>query len=227
MFTGLIETTGSIQTITPRGGDKRFTIAVPDGFMADVAIGDSIAVSGVCLTALNLTGNSFDADVSNETLALTSLANLAIGSRVNLEKALLASSRLGGHIVSGHVDGLATLAESKPDGRSQRLRFSVPTALCKYIAQKGSITIDGISLTVNTVDDNGFSVNIVPHTAEMTTLSDIAIGQLVNIEVDLLARYLERLLTAPADDQATANLHANLDQNATMRALLSRQGYTD
>lgn len=225
MFTGLIETTGNIKGIIPQGGDKRLTISVPDGFMDDVAIGDSIAVSGVCLTALNLMPNSFDADVSNETLALTSLGNISTGSKVNLEKALLATSRLGGHIVSGHVDGLAMLSDSQSDGRSERLTFTVPKALSKYIAQKGSITIDGISLTVNTVADDNFSVNIVPHTAEKTTLSDIVIGQSVNIEVDLLARYLERLLSAP-DDDAT-NPHANLDQNATMRALLSRQGYTD
>jgi riboflavin synthase len=220
MFTGLIEVVGEIKSIKPIGGDKRLLINCPNGFLDDCKLGDSIAVSGVCLTAVSFNDNEFSADVSNETLSLTSLAQLALGSKVNLEKALLASSRLGGHIVSGHVDGLGVLDSIEEDGRSLKLSFSMPNDLAHYIAKKGSITIDGISLTVNSVENSHFSVNIVPHTADKTTLSEIKIGQKVNLEIDVIARYLERMLTKVGTEDSTANA-----KNATMLGLLEANGF--
>ena len=194
MFTGIIEATGHIHAIQPQGGDWRLGIASADMDFSDVREGDSIAVSGVCLTALDIHAGGFSADVSRETLACTTLESLRVGALVNLEKALTPQSRLGGHIVSGHVDGIAELLSRTPDGRSERLVFRLPQELARYVAHKGSICIDGVSLTVNEVQGRDFGVNIIPHTATRTTLQEYRPGRGVNIEVDVLARYLERLL---------------------------------
>jgi len=198
MFTGIIQTVGRIARIERRGGDVRLTIDTATLDMSDVALGDSIAVSGVCLTAVELGAQSFAADVSNETLSLTSFSQLAPGSRVNLEKALRLADRLGGHMVSGHVDGLGKVVSVTSDGRSQRWTFEVPPNLTRYIAAKGSICIDGTSLTVNEVSGNRFGVNLIPHTVEHTTFVDRKAGDAVNLEVDVVARYVERLLGAGA-----------------------------
>ncbi len=194
MFTGIITAIGSITAIELKGGDCCLTINTGKLPLSDTFLGDSIAVNGVCLTAVELGKQHFCADVSNETLARSTLKNAAVGTPVNLELALTPTTRLGGHIVSGHVDGIGELIELKPDARSWRLSFKAPDDLAKYIAEKGSITINGISLTVNTVNGALFSVNIVPHTLKETTLAGIKVGDKVNLEVDLLARYLERLL---------------------------------
>ena len=194
MFTGIIQTIGTLVSIEPQSGDVRITIDTGKLPIRDVQLGDSIAVSGVCLTAVELGPRHFSADVSNETLSRTLLGTANIGSAVNLELALTPSTRMGGHIVSGHVDGIGTMVEKKPDGRSFRFRFKAPDGLARYIAEKGSICIDGISLTVNRVQGSSFDVNIVPHTLQETTLGTAMPGTRVNLEVDLLARYLERLL---------------------------------
>ena len=194
MFTGIISAIGNITAIEPKGGDCRLTVNTGKLPLSDTQLGDSIAVNGVCLTAVELGKQHFCADVSNETLSRSTLKNAVVGTPVNLELALTPTTRMGGHIVSGHVDGIGELVELKPDARSWRLMFKVPDELAKYIAEKGSITINGISLTVNTVNGALFSVNIVPHTLKETTLADIKVGDKVNLEVDLLARYLERLL---------------------------------
>jgi riboflavin synthase len=196
LFTGIIATTGSVTSIRASGGDWRLTISSPALDFSDVALGDSIAVSGICLTAVELLPQAFVADVSRETLACTTMGGWKEGELVNLEKALTPSSRLGGHIVSGHVDGVGELVSRRADARSERLVFSVPAALARYIAHKGSICIDGVSLTVNEVSGNEFGVNIIPHTAERTTLHLYRPGRRVNLEVDVISRYLERLLMA-------------------------------
>jgi len=193
MFTGIIEATGRIARIEPRGGDVRLVVEAASLGLDDVAIGDSISVSGVCLTAIALDGDTFAADVSNETLSVTSLGALAVGAAVNLEKAMRLSDRLGGHLVSGHVDGVGRVVSVEPDARSQRWTFELPAELARYVASKGSIAIDGVSLTVNEVDDRRFGVNLIPHTVEVTTFRDRRAGDSVNIEVDLVARYVERL----------------------------------
>ena len=194
MFTGIIEAVGKIKRIEPVGGDMRLHVDVGNLYMGDVQLGDSIAVNGVCLTAIEFDDKSFAADVSNETITLTSLRDLAIGSEVNLEKALTPTTRLGGHLVSGHVDGVGTVLERRDEGRSVRFRMQAPDGLARYIAEKGSICVDGISLTVNAVDGARFDLNIVPHTLQETTMGDFAPGRRVNLEVDIIARYLERLL---------------------------------
>jgi riboflavin synthase len=206
MFTGIIEAIGQITRLQPRGGDMRLEIASGKLDRSDLELGDSVAVNGVCLTAIELPPTGFVADVSAETLAHTTLGQLAHGSRVNLEKALTPTTRLGGHLVSGHVDGVGTIVERRSDGRSERFRIAAPESLARYIARKGSITIDGISLTVNQVDGAIFDLNIVPFTLQETTLGDYQPGQRVNLEVDLIARYLERLLqgTQAADPHAPA-----------------------
>ena len=194
MFTGIITAVGTIATLQPRGGDMRLRIATGKLDLSDVQLGDSIAVSGVCLTAVELPGDGFWADASRETLELTILGEIAPGMKVNLEKALTPTTRLGGHLVSGHVDGIGTVSEWRPDGRSWRLRVQAPDALARYIAAKGSICVDGVSLTVNRVDGAAFELNIVPHTLAETTLANFQVGRRINLEVDLIARYLERLL---------------------------------
>lgn len=202
MFTGIIESTGSIVSTTQVGGDLRVIVDVADMDIGEVKLGDSIAVNGVCLTAVAFDSNSFTADVSNETISLTSLQYMKPGSSVNLERALTPTSRLGGHLVSGHVDGLGELIDMSEDARSWRLRIRAPEDLKCYIATKGSITVDGISLTVNAIDDAVFELNIVPHTWERTIIQHYKPGQKVNLEVDLIARYLERLLLNMPEDAA-------------------------
>lgn len=194
MFTGIIEAVGRIAAIQPKGQDARVRVQTGKLALADVQLGDSIAVNGVCLTVVELPGDGFWADVSGETLSRTAFAGLAVGGRVNLEKALTPTTRLGGHLVSGHVDGVGKVVERSPAGRSVQFVIEAPRELAKYIAEKGSICVNGISLTVNRVEGARFWLNIVPHTLEETTLDDALPGTAVNLEVDLIARYLERLL---------------------------------
>ncbi len=197
MFTGIIEATGEVLGMQSQGGDQRLHIGTGQLDMHDVALGDSIAVSGVCLTVVEYSADAFYADVSNETLACTILGELQPGARVNLEKALLPTTRLGGHLVSGHVDGVGEIVAIEQDARSWRFSIKAPRAIARYIAAKGSICVDGISLTVNHVDSDVFGLNIVPHTLQETNLDDARVGRRVNLEVDIIARYLERLLSAP------------------------------
>lgn len=194
MFTGLIQSVGTLRQREPRGGDVRLRIGTGTLPFDDVALGESIAVNGVCLTVIEFDASSFAVDASTETLALTTLGGLAIGAPVNLERAMLPTDRLGGHLVSGHVDGVGRVREVWPDARAQRWRFEVPAALRKYIATKGSICVDGVSLTVNGIDDDGFEVALIPHTVSHTAFSQTAVGDAVNLEIDLVARYVERLL---------------------------------
>lgn len=196
MFTGIVQDVGRIAALEARGGDLRVTIEVDRLSLAEARAGDSIAVSGVCLTVLDLTSRTFAADVSNETRSLTTFGEFVIGSRVNLEPALRAGDALGGHLVSGHVDGLGTVLDLNGDARSMRVRFQAPSALSRYLARKGSVTIDGVSLTVNEVDGDVFGVNLIPHTWTVTTLGALAVGRRVNLEIDQVARYVERLLGA-------------------------------
>ncbi len=214
MFTGIILAIGEITAVQPKGGDCRLTINTGKLPMADAALGDSIAVNGVCLTAVELGDDYFCADVSNETLARTSLKNTKAGMPVNLELALTPTTRLGGHIVSGHVDGLGRVLEKTPDGRSIRFRFKAPDNLARYIAEKGSICINGISLTVNDVDGAEFGVNIVPHTLQETTLGTTNVGDSVNLEVDLLARYMERLMQGEAAARPQGGVTEELLKNS-------------
>jgi riboflavin synthase len=214
MFTGIILAIGKISRIQPKGGDCRLSIDTGKLSLIDCALGDSIAVNGVCLTAVELGEHYFSADVSNETLSRTSLKSAKPGASVNLELALTPSTRLGGHIVSGHVDGIGKVLEKMPDGRSIRFKFKAPDNLAKYIAEKGSICIDGISLTVNSVDGATFSVNIVPHTLQETTLGQIKTGDEVNLEVDLLARYMERLMQGETAAQSQSTITEAFLHNA-------------
>jgi riboflavin synthase len=212
MFTGIIQTVGRIARLEPRGGDVRLHVDTAGLDLSDVQLGDSIAVSGVCLTAITLGERSFAADVSNETLSLTTLGQLKAGDPVNLEKALRLADRLGGHLVSGHVDGVGKVVSIAADARSQRWTFEVPADLARYIAAKGSICIDGTSLTVNEVAGTRFGVNLIPHTVEHTAFHARHAGDAVNIEVDLIARYVERLIgsgEAPRLDEAFLKQHGS------------------
>jgi len=203
MFTGIIEAVGQIVAVEPKGGDLRLRIKTAGLDLGDVALGDSIATNGVCLTVVALPGDGYWADVSVETLDNTTLREWQVGGAVNLEKALMPTTRLGGHMVSGHVDGVAEVISRQPDARSERFRLRAPAELAKYIAHKGSITVDGISLTVNAVDGNEFELNIVPHTIEKTVIGTYQAGSRANLEVDVIARYLERLLLG--DEAATSS----------------------
>jgi riboflavin synthase len=194
MFTGIIEAVGQVASAQDVGGDLRLTVAVGALDMSDVQLGDSIATNGVCLTVTELPGDGYWADVSNETLSLTSLKQISIGSPVNLEKSLTPTTALGGHLVSGHVDGLGTVVALSRDARSWRVSIEAPADLARYIAPKGSICVDGTSLTVNSVSGARFELNIIPQTWEETVFSEYAVGTEVNLEVDIIARYLERLL---------------------------------
>ncbi len=198
MFTGLIEGVGRVLALEPVGGDVRLRIEVGSLPFEGVALGESIAVSGVCLTVIEFDATSFAADASTETLALTTLGGLAVGHAVNLERAMRPTDRLGGHLVSGHVDGVGRVLSVHEDARAQRWRFAAPAALLRYIATKGSICVDGVSLTVNAVDGEGFEVALIPHTVSHTAFASTRIGDAVNLEVDLVARYVERLLAAKA-----------------------------
>lgn len=193
MFTGIIQAVGRIAAREERGGDARIVVDAGALDLSDVALGDSIAVAGVCLTAIDLDGTRFAADVSAETLRLTTLGALGVGASVNLEKSLRLADRLGGHLVSGHVDGVGAVAEVHDDGGSQRWRFRVPASLARYIAVKGSICVDGTSLTVNEAGADTFGVTLIPHTLAATTFGARKAGDAVNLEVDLVARYVERL----------------------------------
>lgn len=194
MFTGIVQDVGRVERCERRGGDVRLAIGCHQLDTARLSVGDSICVQGCCLTAVELQGRSFTADVSRETLALTTLGELTAGSPVNLEPALRAGDPLGGHLVSGHVDGVAAVLAIQDDARSQRLRIGVPSALARFLAPKGSVTVDGVSLTINEVDADSFGVNIIPHTQAVTTLGALRVGARVNLEVDQVARYIERLL---------------------------------
>lgn len=194
MFTGIVEAQGRIDAVEEIGGDRRMTIVTAGAYLDGVHSGDSIAVSGVCLTAVQLLPRGFTADLSVETLQATTSGSWQAGTAVNLERALTPAKPLGGHMMSGHVDGVGHLVEKHEDARSWRLSFEAPQALARYIARKGSIAIDGISLTVNEVDKNRFGVNIIPQTWTHTTLGGLKVGGPVNLEVDLIARYLERLI---------------------------------
>ena len=194
MFTGIVQAVGSVAELQTSTGDARLRIITGKLPMDDVALGDSISTNGVCLTVVELPGDGFWADVSNETLALTTLGKLVPGSRVNLEKSLTPQSRLGGHIVSGHVDGLGEIVSLAQDARSWRIVVRAPEELARYIAHKGSICIDGTSLTVNSVNGAEFDLNIIPQTMAETVFGEYKTGSPVNLEVDVIARYLERLL---------------------------------
>jgi riboflavin synthase len=196
MFTGIITHVGRVEAMTPADGGTRVRVACPDLAGSGLQAGESIAVAGVCLTVTGFDATGFDADVSGETLRLTTLGGLRPGSNVNLERALRAGDRLGGHLVSGHVDGVGTVATITADGLSQRFSFDPPDALRRYFAVKGSVTVDGVSLTINSVDLGGFGVNLIPHTLAHTTLGTLQPGSRVNLEVDQIARYVERLLAA-------------------------------
>jgi riboflavin synthase len=194
MFTGIIQAVGRIASIEPRQGDLRLSIATGQLDMSDVVLGDSIATNGICLTVIELVQAGFSADISRETLSLTTLEKLQPGSPVNLEKALTLNSRLGGHLVSGHIDGVGRVVDRRDDARSIRFRIEAVAALARYIAHKGSICVDGVSLTVNGVEGVIFDLNIVPHTLKQTIMENYRVGSEVNLEVDLVARYLERLV---------------------------------
>ena len=196
MFTGLIQALGRLYALEPRGGDLRLRVAVDAAFLDGVREGDSIAVSGVCLTALEIDGAGFSADVSTETLGCTTLSGLMPGAGLNLERSLTLATPLGGHFVSGHVDGIGLVRAITADARSQRWLFDVPAELRRYIARKGSIAVEGVSLTVNEVDEDGFGVMLIPHTLAHTNLGRVCAGARVNLEIDLIARDVERLLEA-------------------------------
>ena len=219
MFTGIIEAVGRIARIEPLGGDWRLSIQSGRLDLADVRLGDSIAVNGACLTVTALQSGGFSADVSAETLACTAFGGLRAGARVNLEKALTLSGRLGGHLVSGHVDGVGEIVSRRPEGRSVRMDVKAPAGLSRYVAAKGSICVNGVSLTVNAVEGDVFTLNVIPHTAGETTVDEWVPGARVNLEVDLLARYLERLISgsiaaAPAAPSGAVTLE-----------LLARHGF--
>jgi len=202
MFTGIVQEVGSLRRIETRGTpgaseDKRIEVGFAGIARERLNLGDSVCVDGVCLTVAELGATSFHADVSGETLRVTTLGAKRDGARVNLEPALRAGDSLGGHWVSGHVDGIAEVLATSNDARSLRVEFAAPKALARYIARKGSVTLDGVSLTVNEVDGDKFSINLIPHTLEATTLGALAVGVRVNLEIDLLARYVERLSMEP------------------------------
>ncbi|MFK8042853.1 riboflavin synthase [Congregibacter sp.] len=218
MFTGIIQAVGTVAAQQPSGGDLRMRIHTGKLALDDVGIGDSIATNGVCLTVTELPGDGFWADVSRETLNLTTLGGLSQGSSVNLEKSLTPESRLGGHIVSGHVDGLGEIVSMEEDARSWRVVVRAPDELAKYIAHKGSICIDGTSLTVNAVDGANFDLNIIPQTMTETVFEHYSPGSRVNLEVDVIARYLERLLQG----KEAANPNGGIDYQT-----LADNGYLD
>lgn len=198
MFTGIVEAVGTLSAIMRKSDDAHVRIAAGGLDLSDVGLGDSIAVDGVCLTVSALVADGFEVDLSGETLARSTLGRRRIGDRVNLEKALALGQRLGGHLVSGHVDGVGRVRGREEEGRSVILTFEAPRQLTRYIAEKGSISVDGVSLTVNRVDGTRFSVNLIPHTLETTTLGMLRTGDDVNLEVDMVARYLERLIAGDA-----------------------------
>jgi len=209
MFTGIIKAKGTIDALERRGGDVRLSVRSDGLPWSDYEVGESIAVNGVCLTAVTLHPDGFDTDVSVETLDVTALGGLTVGSAVNLEPAISLGERLGGHLVSGHVDCTGKVVSRSADARSIRLTIEIPSEYARYVAKKGSVCVDGISLTVNEVSGSVFELNIIPHTAEVTIIDDYATGTVVNVEVDLLARYLERLLDTDGDGVSIEFLKAH------------------
>lgn len=200
MFTGIIESVGKLTAITAKGEDISITVDSGKLDMSDVKLGDSIATNGVCLTVVALGAQSYTADLSLETLNLTGFTQYQVGDKVNLEKAMLPTTRFGGHIVSGHVDGVGVIVERNHVGRAIEFWVEMPSDIAKYVAYKGSVTVDGISLTVNELRKNAFKLTIVPHTSEETTIDGFQVGKKVNLEVDVLARYMERLLKGESED---------------------------
>lgn len=219
MFTGIIEAVGTIKAININGQGARLVIATNNLDMSDVKLGDSIATNGICLTVVEYDQRSYSADVSNETLQRTGFANYGVGMSVNLEKAMLASTRFGGHMVSGHVDGVSEILSITNNGNSIEYWLSMPSDIAHYIAEKGSVTIDGTSLTVNALSEGKFRLTIVPHTVKETVFSHYQVGTKVNLEVDLIARYLERLLTK----QDSAN--ETWGKSAVTESLLQKSGF--
>lgn len=219
MFTGIIQAVGEISALQPSGGDVRLYVKTHTLSLDDVALGDSICTNGVCLTVVDLPGDGYWADVSVETLNFTTLGNLKPGSKVNLEKAMTPASRFGGHIVSGHVDGVGEIVSLEQDARSVRFVLRAPNELAKYIAHKGSICVDGTSLTVNAVNGAEFDLNIIPQTVAETIFGEYAPGSPVNLEVDVIARYLERLMLgdAAADPQKSGVTMDTLAENGFLR----------
>jgi len=212
MFTGLIEGTGILQRTERHGPDAQMVIR-PDFEMGTAVLGESITVDGACLTVINSQREVFTADVSVETLGRTTLGGKAPGSRLNLERALRLGDRLGGHLVTGHIDGIAVLKERKPEGRSQRLFFDAQPEIMKYIIEKGSVGVNGVSLTVNGVSSAGFDVNIVPHTGSVTTLDSLQIGAEVNIETDLIGKYIEKMLRSREGTDGREGGKSNIDMD--------------
>ncbi|MDH5545191.1 MAG: riboflavin synthase [Gammaproteobacteria bacterium] len=217
MFTGIIQTKGQLSRSEARGGDMRLSIRCPDLGMDTVNLGDSIAVNGVCLTVIEKDTQGFAADVSRETLSRTTLGNLSVGHHVNLEKALTLATPLGGHLVSGHVDGVGEILSRETQARAEEFWVRAPDELARYVAEKGSICVDGISLTVNSVNGNTFRLTIVPHTLKITTMDDFRPGTRVNLEVDIIARYLERLILGDKAAQQTSS--------GITEALLAEHGF--
>lgn len=221
MFTGIIEAVGSVYSLQQQGGDVRLGIQAGTLHMGDVKLGDSIATNGVCLTVVDFGKDWYVADVSLETLNRSALSHWKPATRVNLEKALLPTTRLGGHLVSGHVDGVGHIVTQRNDGRSLYFEVDAPASLARYLAEKGSITVDGISLTINQLTGHRMSLNLVPHTARHTTIGEWRVGSVVNLEVDVLARYLERLLLGDkAAESSSSSSASSIDM-----ALLSRTGF--
>jgi riboflavin synthase len=204
MFTGIVQAVGRVRSLAAKGGDVQLTIEASSLGLQHVSIGDSICVNGCCLTVTELSEDSFTVDVSRETLNVTTLGGWAANQRVNLEKALCAGQPLGGHYVTGHVDGVGKVVGIQSDARSHRVEFEAPLALAGYIARKGSICIDGVSLTVNDVEGARFAVNLIPHTLHVTILDNYREGSVVNLEVDIIARYLERLTWARGDSRVSS-----------------------
>ncbi|EGQ7768774.1 TPA: riboflavin synthase [Vibrio parahaemolyticus] len=214
MFTGIVEAVGKLTAITPKGEDITVTVEVGKLDMSDVKLGDSVATNGVCLTVIDFGSNYYSADLSLETLKKTGFANYQVGEKVNLEKAMLPTTRFGGHIVSGHVDGVGEIVERNQVGRAIEFWVAMPAEISKYVAEKGSITVDGISLTVNDLRKNAFKLTIVPHTSEETTIDQFQVGRKVNLEVDVLARYMERLLQGQQEEQPESRITMDfLQQN--------------
>ena len=222
MFTGIIESVGHVKSMQPVGGDIRLTIESDDLDFSDVKLGDSIASNGICLTVVAMGSDYYSVDVSRETIARTALESLKPGHIVNLEKAMLPTTRFGGHIVAGHVDGVGVISKVEKDARSIYIEIEIPKELAHYTATKGSITVDGISLTTNLVRDNIVSLNIIPHTAQVTNIGKHwLLGNKVNIEVDIVARYLERLINK---DNRSANTISNPQTDIT-EAFLADNGF--
>ncbi len=226
MFTGIIEALGTVVAIEPRGGDRRLRVRTNGLDVSAVKLGDSIATNGVCLTVVELPGDGFWADVSVETLTHTTVDEWKIGQALNLEQALTPQARLGGHIVSGHVDAVGEVLSRTGDARSERFRLRAPESLARYIAHKGSITIDGTSLTVNGVDGAEFEINIVPHTLEHTVIGNYKTGTRVNLEVDVIARYLERLLMGTAAGEGNAGKRRGDADTGISAEFLAEHGFS-